>query len=75
MSENKQTIANDPELSITLKASEIFQLNLCVVSRLGFCQQKWASAITENEQNACESQITYLTNLSSKLQEILKEIK
>ena len=68
------TTIKDPEVTITLNASEIFQLNLSVVNRVGFCQQKWSCATTDAEQNACESQINYLTNLSNKLQNILKEI-
>lgn len=75
--ENKQTQNTniDREVTITLKESEIFQLNLCVVARLGFVQQVWANAKTANEQNACENQIAYLTNLSGKLRDVLKEIK
>ena len=74
MAENTQTKIEDKEVTITLKTSEIFQCNLSLVSRLGFVQQRWANAITEQEQNACENQMAYLTNLSNKLQNILKEI-
>ena len=71
--ENKNTNV-DNEVTITLKSSEIFQLNLSVVSRLGYVQQKWANAATEVEQTASEHQIAYLTKLSNKLQSVLKEI-
>ena len=71
---NEQAIV-DPEVTITLKASEIFQLNLCVVARLGFVQQAWANARTAAEQETSETQITYLSNLSGKLRNVLKEVK
>jgi hypothetical protein len=74
--EHKQTNTNiDPEVTITLKESEIFQLNLCVVARLGFVQQAWANARTAAEQETSETQITYLSNLSGKLRNVLKEVK
>jgi hypothetical protein len=71
----KQTQNIDREVTITLKESEIFQLNLCVVARLGFVQQVWANAKTANEQETSEIQINYLSNLSGKLGNIYKEIK
>ena len=75
--ENKQTQNTniDREVTITLKESEIFQLNLCVVARLGFVQQVWANAKTANEQDTSEAQINYLSNLSGKLRNVLTEIK
>lgn len=75
--ENKQTQNTniDREVTITLKESEIFQLNLCVVARLGFVQQVWANAKTANEQETSEAQINYLSNLSGKLRNVLTEIK
>lgn len=74
--ENKQTNTNiDPEVTIPLKESEIFQLNLCVVARLGFVQQAWANARTAAEQETSEAQIAYLSNLSGKLRNVLKEVK
>jgi hypothetical protein len=75
MAENTQTKIEDKEVTITLKTSEIFQCHLSLVNRLGFIQQRWANAATETEQNVCEDQIAYLTNLSNKLQNVLKEIE
>lgn len=67
-------LSQDPEVTVTLNASEVFQLNLSVISRIGYCQQKWANASSATEQNNAEEQLAYLSGLSAKLQSILKDI-
>ena len=70
---NEQT--NDKEVTLTLNRSEIFQINLSITTRLSYIQTRWASAITQQEQDACENQLAYLTNLQRKLSEVLNETK
>ena len=72
MANEQQT---DKEVSLTLNRSEIFQINLSITTRLSYIQTRWASAITQQEQDACENQLAYLTNLQRKLSEILNETK
>ena len=68
----KQTTnPGDEEVTLTLKKSEIFQINLSLTTRLSYVQTRWASAITQQEQVACENQIDYLTGLQAKLASLL----
>lgn len=69
-----ETPITDPEVTLTLKASEVFQLNLALITRIGFTQQRWATATSANEQKNSEEQLAYLSNLSGKFQNILKDI-
>ena len=71
----KTNVVEDKEITFTLKESELFQLTLSVNTRVSFVQMKWASATTQQEQNACENQLEYLSNLQRKLAEILAESK
>lgn len=73
--ETKETITRpaDAEVNLTLRKSEIFQINLSITTRLSYVQMKWASAITQQEQAACENQIDYLTGLQAKLAALLNE--
>ena len=72
--ENKaNTVNKDEEVTITLKRGELFQLNLCVVARLGTAQCKFANAFCEEEQKSTEGLINFLTALSIKLTEANKK--
>ena len=75
MANEKTNVIEDKEITFTLKESELFQLTLSVNTRVSFVQMKWASATTQQEQNACENQLEYLSNLQRKLAEILAESK
>lgn len=70
--EEKKQQPNDGEITISLKRNEVFQLNLCVVARVSAAQMKFANAYCAEEQKSAESLIAYLTGLSAKLSEALK---
>lgn len=59
-------------IKVELLPSEIFQLNLCVACRSAYCTEKWANALSKEEQEGTERQLDYLTRLSTKLQSMLK---
>lgn len=63
----------DKEITLTLKESEIFQLNLCVMCRSAYATQKWSCASSKVEQDSCEAQLQYLGQLSTKLKTLLIE--
>jgi len=72
--ETKQT-KQEERMPVMLTRSEIFQLNLCVVARLSAAQMKFANAYCEEEQKSAEALINYLTNLSGKLTEVIRDGK
>jgi len=70
---NQQPNPSEEEVTITLKKGELFQLNLCVVARLSAAQMKFANAYCKEEQESAESLMGYLTMLSGKISEALKD--
>lgn len=64
----------EPKATLELSASELFQLHLCVVCRTSDTTIKWANASSKQEQEHCQKVIAYLTGLTMKLQQKLKEI-
>lgn len=64
----------EPKATLELSAGELFQLHLCVVSRTSAATIKWANAASQQEQDHAQRMIAFLTGLSIKLQNKLKEI-
>lgn len=62
----------DEEVTVTFKKSELFQLHLCIVARSAAATIKWANATSADEQNVLQGTIQYLTNLTEKINEALK---
>ena len=54
---------------------ELYQLLLSVACRTGFLSQKWACALSAQEQQALQNQIAFLGTLQNKLTEGLKDEK
>lgn len=75
MNEETKQPNKEERVAVMLARSDVFQLNLCVVARLSAAQMKFANAYCEEEQKAAESLINYLTALSAKLSEALKDGK
>jgi len=71
--ENKNIV--DDELTLTLKRSELFQIHLSLVCRSAAATQKWCNATSADEQNVLQGTIQYLTNLTEKLDGVLKNGK
>jgi len=57
---------------LELKPSEIFQLHLCVLNRMGNAQIKFCNAHNEEEQKTAEGLLAYLTILDNKIVKALK---
>lgn len=66
---------NDIAIKCEFKASELFQINLSIISRSSFATLKWASATNAEEQKQMQSEILYLNELNRKIEEILNEAK
>ena len=62
----------DNVITAEFKRSELFQMNLSVISRSAYATQKWASACSQQEQEQLQNEISYLTELSKKLEELIK---
>ena len=73
MNEEAKQPRQEEKLPLMMTRSEIFQLNLCVVARLSAAQMKFANAYCEEEQKSAEQLINYLTVLSGKLTEALRD--
>ena len=69
MAEEKK---QEKEITLTFKTSELFQLHLSVLARLGAVQQKYCNAYCGDEQKSAETLLLYLSNLDTKLGEALK---
>jgi hypothetical protein len=71
--EEKKQPKQEERVAVMLTRSEIFQLNLCVVARLSTVQAKFVNAYCEEEQKSAEALINYLTGLSGKITEAIKD--
>lgn len=63
---------SDEEITVTFKKSELFQLNLCILTRSAAVAIKLNNTTSSDERNALQDTIQYLTNLSEKIERILK---
>lgn len=68
----KEEKIEEKNISIELKPSEIFQLHLCVLNRMGNAQIKFCNACNEEEQKTAEGLLTYCQKLDIKLLNALK---
>ena len=53
--------------TLNLKQSELFQLHLCVLNRMGNAQIKFCNAMNEEEQKTAEGLLMFLQSLDMKL--------
>lgn len=68
-------MAEEKEITLKLKPSEVFQLHLSVLNRIGNVQIKFSNAYCEEEQKSTESLLYYLTQLDQKISEVLRNEK
>ena len=64
--------AGDEKVTLTMTRNEAFQLHLCIVARLSSVQTKFVNAYCPEEQAAAQSLMGYLTELSGKISEVLR---
>lgn len=74
MNEEKPNTNKTEEQKITveLKPSQLFQLHLSVLNRIGDVQIKFCNAFNEEEQNSAEQLLMYLQKLDLLLLNLLK---
>jgi len=63
------------KVNLELAPSEIFQMHLCVLTRMGDVQIKFCNAHNEAEQKSAEGLLTYLTMLDTKILNAIKELE
>lgn len=71
--EKQPTNQQEEKITIELKPSQIFQLHLSVLNRLGDVQIKFCNAFNEEEQNSSEQLLMYLQKLDLMLLNLLKK--
>lgn len=67
-----QNQQEEQKITIELKPSQIFQLHLSVLNRLGDVQVKFCNAFNQEEQDSAEQLLMYLQKLDLLLLNLLK---